>query len=399
MHPLHPILKNQIGIISFSGGKDSMVLLFFYLYLFKNKMIPEPTVFYLNHNIRNNLSEVQNILLFLKNTNLPYYYYSKNIPKISKKLRKSLEETGRLVRYKYLNKIQKFLPSPNYITTGHHCFDYLESVWIHWIRGGGKQALQTLKPWDGNILRPLLYCKDKELKTMYEFIKEFVFEDESNQDETYLRNRIRKSFIPFLEKENFSFYKFYWNFHIHPEFIPSITQTIKPKYYFRIPIDNLSNIKNSYDWKLFLDLHLRLLNLHPAKKSSIQITYESIVHSKILNYHTKEYYLYFHPKNGLFLTRWDSEIFKEPILQYIEQPYRHLKITWNQKSYDYQLANENFLDYSVSPPSPGEKLYQNGIHKEISELLRINGIPPILRKNFPILRKNHIPVKILFELF
>ncbi|MGV3667098.1 MAG: ATP-binding protein, partial [Leptospira bouyouniensis] len=51
------------------------------------------------------------------------------MPKLSFKLKKGLEETGRLVRYHELKKINKKIPS--IILTGHHCKDYTESIFLH----------------------------------------------------------------------------------------------------------------------------------------------------------------------------------------------------------------------------------------------------------------------------
>ena len=58
------------SIIAYSGGKDSTVLLFIYIYLYKNKNIPEPIIFHLNHSIRDNIQQEEEISIFLENLHL-----------------------------------------------------------------------------------------------------------------------------------------------------------------------------------------------------------------------------------------------------------------------------------------------------------------------------------------
>ncbi|WP_108975942.1 ATP-binding protein [Leptospira ryugenii] len=53
-------------VISYSGGKDSTLCLAFFSYLQTEYKLPEPHVFHLNHQIRNNEAQEQAIESFLK---------------------------------------------------------------------------------------------------------------------------------------------------------------------------------------------------------------------------------------------------------------------------------------------------------------------------------------------
>ncbi len=54
------------GVVSYSGGKDSSILLLLYEYLHTKYLIPRPFVFHLNHLIRDNQEQETEIELFLK---------------------------------------------------------------------------------------------------------------------------------------------------------------------------------------------------------------------------------------------------------------------------------------------------------------------------------------------
>ena len=86
------------------------------------------------------------------------------------------------------------------LVTAHHADDQAETILMRFIRGSrlrhlsGIQVIQDFGP--GQLIRPFLSFKKSELKaTIY-------FEDASNQEQTYLRNRVRLQYLPQLEKEN-----------------------------------------------------------------------------------------------------------------------------------------------------------------------------------------------------
>lgn len=57
----HELILNQKAVISYSGGKDSTLLVLFYKYLLENYSIPSPILFHLDHQIRNNQQQEMEI--------------------------------------------------------------------------------------------------------------------------------------------------------------------------------------------------------------------------------------------------------------------------------------------------------------------------------------------------
>jgi tRNA(Ile)-lysidine synthase TilS/MesJ len=68
----HTLINNTTPILAFSGGKDSTLLANFYKYLYSLSYSPEPILFHLNHRIRDNQKQEEQIAekmkLFATNT-------------------------------------------------------------------------------------------------------------------------------------------------------------------------------------------------------------------------------------------------------------------------------------------------------------------------------------------
>ena len=90
------------------------------------------------------------------------------------------------------------------IATGHHMDDVAETFLMRIKRASGAEGLSGIKEksrvGDIRFVRPLLGCRDKELKDYLVRFGEEWREDASNDDTSIERNKIRHEVIPFLEK-------------------------------------------------------------------------------------------------------------------------------------------------------------------------------------------------------
>jgi tRNA(Ile)-lysidine synthase len=97
------------------------------------------------------------------------------------------------------------------IVTGHTLDDQAETVLMRLIRGAGLRGLGGIHPRialeddkdeaGGEIVRPLLAFRRRELEAYLNDIGQPWREDATNSDEKFTRNRIRKLVLPLLEKE------------------------------------------------------------------------------------------------------------------------------------------------------------------------------------------------------
>lgn len=100
--------------------------------------------------------------------------------------------------------------SVNKIVTGHTLDDQAETVLMRIIRGTGVTGLSGIHPRilvendrevSGEIVRPLLATRRRELEQYLKDIGQPWREDSSNVDHAFTRNRLRKLVVPLLEKE------------------------------------------------------------------------------------------------------------------------------------------------------------------------------------------------------
>lgn len=394
LEPYHELISNHRAIIAYSGGKDSKAVLELYRFLVETKVAPRPILYHLEHRIRDNKDQEQEILDYSKTLEFTdSVFYSRNIPKIATRIGKSLEETGRIIRYHHLTKLQ--ISHNAYIVTGHHSKDYLESLIIHWIRGGGSKAIETLPIWNGKIFRPLLGFEDRELERLSQKIQGgIIWEDESNEDQKYLRNRVRKNIIQFLENESMNFHRLYKNLQPDPELASLKIQPIPS--HLLVPSSTIKSITNLRDWKTLLDLHTKILKLHPPARTSLEESFRLIQDNKSFDFHTSEFHLTKQSKGPAYIIPSSSPLFQLPEVQ---KEGQNLKVHWNKNSILIPIEGKDREDiWTVEPVRAGEKISINSINREISEILREKFIPRIVRPFFPILRKNGVPNRILFSL-
>lgn len=86
------------------------------------------------------------------------------------------------------------------VAVAHSADDQAETVLAHLMRGTGPTGLGGIYPVVGSIVRPLLEIRRQELRDYLGSRGQTWREDESNQDQSRLRSRIRHQLLPGLEK-------------------------------------------------------------------------------------------------------------------------------------------------------------------------------------------------------
>ena len=123
-----------------------------------------------------------------------------HIKKVSVGTRGGPEAAAREARYKALEELRLKTKS-NFIVLGHTSSDQAETVLLGLVRGSGAKSLSGMSERTNFLLRPLLgierktteqFCRDSGIK---------FWSDPQNKDSKYLRVLIRKTILPFLEKQ------------------------------------------------------------------------------------------------------------------------------------------------------------------------------------------------------
>lgn len=113
----------------------------------------------------------------------------------------SIQLAARELRYDWFAELAAQLQF-DYILTGHHADDNLETFLINLTRGTGLEGLTGIPEVNTNIVRPLLPFSREIIENYAKANKLQWREDSSNASTKYLRNKLRHDVIPLLKEIN-----------------------------------------------------------------------------------------------------------------------------------------------------------------------------------------------------
>lgn len=189
--------SGRIGL-AVSGGSDSVALAFLLTKGgHKKNAAKRFVILHVDHGLRKESKEEYRFVRGLaKRLGIPFKGLH---AKVTRRNGESLEMAARRVRLDFFAKCMDSLHL-DAIATGHHMDDVAETFLMKLRRAslcGIKEISEV-----GNIrfVRPLLGCRDAELKEYLRKYDEEWREDSSNDDVTIERNKVRHEIIPYLEK-------------------------------------------------------------------------------------------------------------------------------------------------------------------------------------------------------
>jgi tRNA(Ile)-lysidine synthase len=193
-------------IVAVSGGADSLCLLHLLCCLCgSGKRYPGVAlhVAHLDHQLRGEAStrDAAAVATLARNWHLSVTIGHADVPALARQERRGIEEMARIARYRFLRALAQEVGATA-IAIAHHMDDQVETLLLHWLRGGGLASMVGLQPRQQDIIRPLLcvshvdthaYCAQHGLVPL---------DDASNSDTRFLRNRIRHQLLPLLTEMN-----------------------------------------------------------------------------------------------------------------------------------------------------------------------------------------------------
>ncbi len=188
--------KNKPLIVAVSGGVDSMVLLDILL-----KLKYDVVIAHVNHGMRTaSEKEMKHLEMFAKSQDINIeIHHIKTIPT------RNFQHEARLIRYDFFKHTAKKYKTDQ-IVLAHHLDDQLETYFMRLIHNHnilslrGMHAVEPLNNY--TLIRPFLKIPKTEIETYAKAQDILYFEDASNQDKDYMRNRFRHEFMPFIHSEN-----------------------------------------------------------------------------------------------------------------------------------------------------------------------------------------------------
>lgn len=189
-------------IVAVSGGADSVALLDLLATLpyYSFRLI----VAHLNHLLRGPESDADErfVTELAARYGLPCETARSDVRQLAAQQRLSLEEAGRQARYAFFEQLRQRC-SASAVVVAHHADDQAETFLLRLLRGAGTSGLTAMAPRTAQaVIRPLLSISRAELGD-YLASRGLTFrEDASNQDRSFLRNRIRHELLPLLTDYN-----------------------------------------------------------------------------------------------------------------------------------------------------------------------------------------------------
>jgi tRNA(Ile)-lysidine synthase len=196
----HLIEKGDKVLVALSGGADSVFLLSFLL-KFKKRFKIEVAAFHLNHKLRGKTANEDEKFCakFCSKNDVEYVSVAKDVKATAKKMKVSVEETGREIRYSEMNNAAKKMGCTQ-IATAHNSGDNVETVLLNFVKGAGIKGLSGIPIRRNNIIRPILCLSSEEIRNYLKTNKIPFGIDESNLDSDYERNFLRNEIIPKLKQ-------------------------------------------------------------------------------------------------------------------------------------------------------------------------------------------------------
>ena len=190
-------------VVAVSGGADSVALL--HLLRSLEECPLSLVVAHFNHLLRGEESDGDEafVAALAEMHGLPYAVRRFDVKEFAGAQGLSLEEAGRVCRYRFFSDVAEQHGAAT-VALAHHADDQAETVLMRLLRGSGATGLcgMTAKTGDGRYVRPLLEVSRIQIEAYLAEHGLAYRTDSSNNDKSFLRNRIRHELIPYLETYN-----------------------------------------------------------------------------------------------------------------------------------------------------------------------------------------------------
>ncbi|MCB0697295.1 MAG: tRNA lysidine(34) synthetase TilS, partial [Chitinophagaceae bacterium] len=183
-------------LLAVSGGVDSMVM----AQMFLTAGSPFGMA-HCNFQLRGEESDKdeQLVLDWCVQHNVPVHHVRFDTQAKVDEWKKGIQETARILRYEWLEKVRK---ENGYaaIATAHHANDNAETLLMNLFKGTGISGLHGIPVTNGRIIRPLLFAAKKDILIYAEEHAVPYRNDASNSSDKYLRNDVRLNILPVVQK-------------------------------------------------------------------------------------------------------------------------------------------------------------------------------------------------------
>lgn len=187
-------------LVGLSGGSDSVALTRLLLDLAENGDFQVVGVAHFNHRLRASADRDELFCESLaQRLGLPIVVERADVAAYAHENGLSVEDAARRLRYGFLERTAVALAATR-IAVGHTQDDQAETFLLKLMRGAGLTGLGGIYPSRGKVVRPVLDVTRTDLRAYLRRVGESWAEDETNEDLSNPRNRVRHRVIPELDR-------------------------------------------------------------------------------------------------------------------------------------------------------------------------------------------------------
>jgi len=393
-------IEDECIAIGVSTGCDSMAL-FHYLINNSNKKI---ICIHINHNVRKESKKEEEFLrTFCENNNIIF-----ETTKLTDYKENNFENEARKKRYAFYEKILKKY-NTKYLFLAHHGDDLIETVLMKIIRGSNLEGYAGLKKINKMnnyyIIRPLLTYTKEDIISYCKYHNITYFDDITNTNTNYTRNRYRKSILPFLKSEDknvhIKFLKYSETLLEYQNYINEITK----EYVDNIYINKSINLNDFKKINKFIQKNILYYILNNEYNNKVNIVKEKHINSIIdIIYNNKPNLSLNLPKNKIIIKSYNKLFIKDNIINenyciklnnYNEIGNIVIKIVKNETKDGNDICRLNKKDVSlplyIRNKKNGDTIILKGLNKKkkISDIFIENKVPKEIRNSYPVLVDNN----------
>jgi tRNA(Ile)-lysidine synthase len=185
-------------VVAVSGGADSTALALILLELAPMLGARLVGLAHLNHQLRDAAETDEAFCRDLAaRIGTPFDSGRVDVAAEARVRRTSIEDAARTVRYSFLSDVAAARNATR-VAVGHTRDDQAETVLLRLARGAGPTGLAAIYPRAGQVIRPLLDARRRDVEAWLRERGQTWREDESNQDRQFARNKVRHELLPWL---------------------------------------------------------------------------------------------------------------------------------------------------------------------------------------------------------